>query len=128
MPHLPVSDMERSLSYYQEALGFQLAWRTSNGNLAALASGEIEILLLTPWTDDSPLPVLSAYVYVEDPDALCAEYEQAGADVVEPVATRHGMRDFVVRDPDGHRFALGRGDEKLREAAATTALHLTRSP
>jgi DNA-binding transcriptional MerR regulator len=117
LPQLPVSDMERSISYYQEALGFELAWRTVDGNLSALASGGIEILLLTPWTEDSPLPTLSAYVYVEDPDALCAEYEQAGADVVEPVATRYGMRDFVVRDPDGHRFTLGRGDEKLREVA-----------
>jgi DNA-binding transcriptional MerR regulator len=118
MPHLPVIDIERSISYYQEALGFQLAWRTLDGGVAALASGEIEMLLLTPWMEDAPLPTLSAYVYVEDPDALCAEYQQAGADVVDPVATRsYGMRDFVVRDPDGHRFTLGRGDEKLREVA-----------
>ena len=27
------------------------------------------------------------------------------------------MRDFVVRDPDGHRFTLGRGEESLREVA-----------
>ena len=27
------------------------------------------------------------------------------------------MRDFVVTDPDGHRFTLGRGEEKLREVA-----------
>jgi DNA-binding transcriptional MerR regulator len=118
MPHVPVRDMQRSISYYEEALGFQLAWRTVDRSVAALSSGEIEILLLTPWTEDSPLPTLSAYVYVEDPDALCAEYQQAGADVLSPVATRsYGMRDFVVQDPDGNRFTLGRGDEKLREVA-----------
>lgn len=27
------------------------------------------------------------------------------------------MRDFAVRDPDGHRFTLGRGEEQLREVA-----------
>ena len=27
------------------------------------------------------------------------------------------MRDFVVRDPDGHRFTLGRGEKRLREVA-----------
>jgi hypothetical protein len=27
------------------------------------------------------------------------------------------MRDFVVRDPDGHEFRLGRGEETLREVA-----------
>ncbi len=33
------------------------------------------------------------------------------------LARRLGMRDFVVRDPDGHRFTLGRGEDRLREAA-----------
>ena len=50
MPRLPVSDMDRSIAYYQEALGFRLAWRTVNGTLSALAIGEIEILLLTSST------------------------------------------------------------------------------
>jgi hypothetical protein len=27
------------------------------------------------------------------------------------------MRDFVVRDPDGHRFTLGCGEEALRDVA-----------
>lgn len=118
MPKLPVTDMDRSIAYYQEALGLHLAWRTADGNLAALASGEIEMLMLAPWTGDSSPPPQSAYLYVEDPDALCAEYQQAGADIVDPVASRaYGMRDFVVRDPDGHRFTLGRGEQRLREVA-----------
>jgi DNA-binding transcriptional MerR regulator/catechol 2,3-dioxygenase-like lactoylglutathione lyase family enzyme len=119
MPRLSVTDIDRSVAYYQEALGFRLAWRTADGSLAALASGEIEMLLLVPWNGDSPPPPQSAYVYVEDPDALCAEYQQAGADIVDPVASRsYGMRDFVVRDPDGHRFTLGRGEQRLRDVAA----------
>ena len=118
MPRLPVVDMDRSIAYYREALGFRLAWRTADDSLAALASGAIEMLLLVPWTGDSPPPAQSAYVYVEDPDALCAEYHQAGADIVDPVGSRpYGMRDFAVRDPDGHRFTLGRGEERLREVA-----------
>ena len=118
MPRLPVSDMERSIAYHQEALGFRLAWRTVDGNLAALASGDIEVLLLVPWRGDGPPPAVSAYVYVEDPDALCAEYEESGADIVETVASRpYGMRDFVVRDPDGHHFTLGRAEPRLREVA-----------
>jgi DNA-binding transcriptional MerR regulator len=118
MPRLPVSDMDRSITYYQEALGFRLAWRTIDGTLAALASGEIEVLLLVPSTDDCP-PPQSAYIYVEDPDSLCAEYQEAGADIADPVASRpYGMRDFVIRDPDGHRFILGCGEESLRGVAS----------
>jgi catechol 2,3-dioxygenase-like lactoylglutathione lyase family enzyme len=123
MPRIPVTDMERSIAYYQEALGFRLAWRHKAGDLTALASGDIEVLLLIPWAGDGPPPPQSAYVYVEDPDALCAEYTGAGADIVDPVASRpYGMRDFVVRDPDGHRFTLGRGEERLREVAGQYGL------
>jgi catechol 2,3-dioxygenase-like lactoylglutathione lyase family enzyme len=118
MPRIPVTDMERSIAYYQEALGFRLAWRHTSGRLACLASGDIELLHLVAWSGEGPPPIQSAYVLVEDPDELCAEYGQAGADIVDPVASRQsGMRDFVVRDPDGHRFTLGRGEERLRDLA-----------
>ncbi len=118
MPHLTVSDIDASVAYYEEALGFRVAWQTTDRKLTALASGPIEMLLLVPWEGEGPPPAQSAYVYVEDPDALCAEYGEAGATIVEPVATRpYGMRDFVVSDPDGHRFTLGRGDDALRDVA-----------
>lgn len=132
VPRLPVTDLDRSITYYQEALGFRLAWRTPGDGLAALAGGEIETLLLMPWTGDGPPPAQSAYVYAEDPDALCEEYRQAGADIADPVASRpYGMRDFVVRDPDGHRFTIGRGEERLREVAdqyGLTAETITTAP
>lgn len=118
MPWLPVTDMDRSIAYYTEALGFRLAWRTADGGLAALASGEIEMLLLVPWTGEGAPPALSAYVYAEDPDTLCSEYREAGADIIVPVASRpYGMRDFTVTDPDGHRFTVGCGTGRLREVA-----------
>lgn len=60
MPKLPVSDMDRSIAYYQEALGLSLAWRTIDGTLAALATGEIEVLLLVPWNGEGAPPAQSS--------------------------------------------------------------------
>jgi DNA-binding transcriptional MerR regulator/catechol 2,3-dioxygenase-like lactoylglutathione lyase family enzyme len=118
MPCLPVSDVDASVSYYEAALGFRLAWQTTDRKLSALASGPIEMLLVVPWEGEGPPPPQSSYVYVEDPDALCAEYEAAGGRIIAPVASRpYGMRDFVVNDPDGHRFTLGKGEETLRDVA-----------
>lgn len=118
MPRIPVSDMDRSLAYYEEVLGLRVSWRTTDGSLAAVASGEIEIFLLVPWRGEGSPPTRSAYVYVEDPDARCAEYSRAGATIVEAVDSRpSGMRDFTLSDPDGHRFTLGRGEERLRDVA-----------
>ena len=123
MPHLPVSDIGKSTAYYEESLGFRLAWQTTDQKLTALASGAIELLLLVPWTGNGPIPAQSFYIYVEDPDALYAEYELAGATMIDPVASRsYGMRDFVVADPDGHRFTLGRGEENLRDVASYYSL------
>ncbi len=67
MPRLPVSDLDCSIAFYQEALGFRVAWRTADGGLAALTSGDIEVLLLVTWTGDAPPPPQSAYVYVGTP-------------------------------------------------------------
>ena len=83
-----------------------------------MATGEIEVLLFVPWTGEGLPPPQSFYVYVDDPEMLCAEFEQAGANILDSVALRpYGMRDFTLLDPDGHRFTLGRGDETLRDVA-----------
>tara|TARA_Y100001934_G_scaffold31891_1_gene35705 strand:+ start:2841 stop:3107 length:267 start_codon:yes stop_codon:yes gene_type:complete len=50
----------------------------------------------------------AAYVYVEDADALCAEYRGKGVEIVRgPEDTFYGSRDFDIRDPDGHLIAFG---------------------
>jgi DNA-binding transcriptional MerR regulator len=123
MPRLPVADLNLSIEYYEEILGFRIAWRTSDGTMAAIASGNIEMFLLIAWRGEGPLPIQSAYVYVEDPDSVCAEYQQSGATIVEHVESRpSGMRDFTITDPDGHRFTLGRGEERLRDLASDYGL------
>ena len=119
MPNVRVTDLDRSLRYYEEVLGFRVAWRTTDETLAAVASGDIEMFLLTAWNDEAPPPIQSTYVYVEDPDSLCAEYQQSGATIVATVESRpSGMRDFTIADPDGHRFTLGCGEERLRDVAS----------
>jgi len=62
MLHIPVSNIERSVAYYQEALGFRMAWQTTDQKLTALASGAIDMLLLVPWGGDGPPQRQSAYV------------------------------------------------------------------
>ena len=118
IPRLPVSDIDRSVDYYEQSLGLRVAWQTTDRSITAIASGVIELFFLVPWPGSGPVPAQALYVYVDDPDCLCAELEAAGATVIDPVASRpSGMRDFVVLDPDGHRFTLGRGEERLREVA-----------
>lgn len=59
-------DLDRSVTYGEEALGLELAWRTEDGTLAAMASGGIDLVLLVAWNAPGPPPPQS--VHVEDPD------------------------------------------------------------
>ncbi len=50
----------------------------------------------------------SAYVVVDDPDALCARVRAAGAEVTMDLRdTDYGSRDFAIRDPEGNHWYFG---------------------
>lgn len=50
----------------------------------------------------------TAYVVLDDPDALHARVAAAGAHIVdEPHDTEYGSRDFALLDPEGNRWSFG---------------------
>ena len=51
---------------------------------------------------------IDVYFWVNDADALHREFTDKGADVVcEPGDQPYDMREFLVRDPDGHVLDFG---------------------
>ena len=61
----------------------------------------------TDAADDRP-GQFSAYVVVDEPDALCARIQAGGAKVtVDLHDTDYGSRDFAIRDPEGNRWYFG---------------------
>jgi uncharacterized glyoxalase superfamily protein PhnB len=50
----------------------------------------------------------SAYVVVDEPDALCARVRAAGAEITQELTdTDYGSRDFALRDPEGNHWYFG---------------------
>jgi uncharacterized glyoxalase superfamily protein PhnB len=50
----------------------------------------------------------SAYVVVDEPDALCERIRASGATVTtEPHDTDYGSRDFGIDDPEGNHWYFG---------------------
>jgi uncharacterized glyoxalase superfamily protein PhnB len=50
----------------------------------------------------------SAYVVVDEPDALCERIRAAGAAVTTELHdTDYGSRDFAITDPEGNRWYFG---------------------
>jgi catechol 2,3-dioxygenase-like lactoylglutathione lyase family enzyme len=112
MPILQVADVNRSIAFYTEKLGF-----TSHGTWGAgpdfciVQRGQVTFALDRTRTPGATVPLnqyWAAYVYVEDADALHAEFAARGVDIARELCdAEYGLRDFDVRDPDGHLIAFG---------------------
>ncbi|MBV9007680.1 MAG: VOC family protein [Verrucomicrobia bacterium] len=98
---LPVSDLEIARSYYCDKLGFNKAWALPE--IAAVSrNGDAAIFFRL---SSLPITPQSHWIYAEDLDGTFAEMQMAGAMIVEPLSVKPwGMRQFTVRDPDGHQF------------------------
>ena len=111
MPVLQVSDVVASESFYCDKLGFISHGRWGDGpDFAIVQRGKVTFAL-DRTQDGGPVPVnqyWAAYVYVEDADALCAEFRGKDVEIVRELEdTFYGSRDFDVHDPDGHIIACG---------------------
>lgn len=108
----PVKDMEASLSFYRDLLGFEVTFTWEEPiTYAVLKRGNISINLVV--RDDMPSdyqPLASLYIFVHDLDALWEEFTSKGAKVINPIGNRdYGMRDFDLEDPSGYKIVIGKG-------------------
>lgn len=111
MPVLQVADVKRSEAFYCEKLGFRSHGTWGEGpDFCIVQRGRVTIALDRS-RDGGPIPTnqyWAAYVYVEDADALCAQARSKGVEIArEPKDAFYGLRDFDIRDPDGHLLAFG---------------------
>ena len=102
-PILRVADLEASLAYYGDALGFTLSWRV--GDFAQVERGHAALMLCEGEQGHAGTWV---YVGVSDADALHAEVRARGARVRHPPTNYPwGARELHVTDPDAHVLRFG---------------------
>jgi predicted enzyme related to lactoylglutathione lyase len=108
---LAVPDLERSASYFRDALGFRLEWPEGSGWQLA-SRGTVRIMM--GHCPDAMAPSATGdhsyfgYLDVDNADALHNEFVSRGALILQPPADKpHGMREFLVGTPDGHRMMVG---------------------
>jgi len=100
-PELPVSNLHRSVEYYQEKLGFRLAMQLPDGSYAIVERDDVAIHL---FQDDqrNPSPV-GIHIFTQDLESLLAELQQRGALVAQEIVRKPwGNRDFRVNDEYGN--------------------------
>jgi catechol 2,3-dioxygenase len=111
-----VKDLERSLAFYRDLLGFQEVGRIFSGAAAALTSGRTHHELLLIQVGDAPGPQQGRrrglyHIGIKVGDSL-DELKTAKRDLEQAGVTIEGMSDHTVsqslylRDPDGNEVEL----------------------
>jgi uncharacterized glyoxalase superfamily protein PhnB len=114
-PLLNVADCERSLAFYRDVLGFEVASTWDEGGQIAwaeLRSGPVRLMLNGRGGDPAHRFARPAYrdavicLGVDSVHALCAELRRHGFEPPEPEAQEYGLDEIVIRDPDGYDLSL----------------------
>ena len=85
MPVLQVTDVNRSVAFYCDKLGFQTVGTWGDGPEFAIVQRGGVTIALDKSREGMTIPVnqyWAAYIYIDDADALCAEVRGNGADIV----------------------------------------------
>ena len=113
-PNLVVANVERSLAFYVDTLGFERGLTVPEQSplvFASVTNGPIEIFFNDaatavkeyPRFDGKPIGATGTlFIEVEGVDALHDRLKPS-VNVVMPIVTKfYGMREFAIEDPDGY--------------------------
>lgn len=103
-PVFHVSDVEAAVAFYRDVLGFAEDFRF--GTYVGL---KLDVFSLHLSQSDGRVGGGNVYVFCDDVDSYFANRVTGKVmDVVQPPANApYGMRDFIIRDPDGNQLSFG---------------------
>jgi uncharacterized glyoxalase superfamily protein PhnB len=117
-PNLLVSNVERSLAFYIDVLGFTRGMSVPDESpfvFASVTSGPVEIFFNDAATATKEYPAFAGkplgasgtmYIEVDAVDALHDQIKDR-VKVVMPLVTQfYGVREFAIEDPEGYVITL----------------------
>ena len=107
-------NIEATLAYYKDKLGFECLGTWMDPPVYAIVARDHQAIHFrcaeppTPNADKYPDELLDAYLFIEDADALYAEYAAKGVEFTRELGNMPWQcREFVVKDCDGRLLAFG---------------------
>ncbi len=120
-PFFIVSHVPTSLAFYRDRLGFEITFQGPAPDdifFGIVRRGGAQILLKAVGVAPAPnytrhvekgIARWDAFIHVQDPDALAAEFASRNVVLSEPLKdTDDGLRGFELKDVDGYVLFLGR--------------------
>jgi len=116
-PTLRANDARALIRFLVDVVGFEETAVYGEGDVVHHAELSWPLgggIMLGSARDDGGAPgptppgACSAYIVVDEPDALCHRVRAAGAEItIDLHDTDYGSRDFGIRDPEGNRWYFG---------------------
>lgn len=105
-PILYSEDIERSLKYYTEVLGFDDSWTWGTPpDFGGVVKDEVEIFFCLR---DQGNPGTWLALIVDDVDKYYEQIKEKEAKILAPpISQEWNMREMYVEDPDGHVLRIG---------------------
>ena len=117
-PCFIVSDVEQTIAFYHDKLGFETRFlQPEKDPFFAILGRDGAQIFIKAEKDIAPAPNntrhrhlrLDAFIYAPDPDAIAADFSEHGSAFSEPLKdTSDGLRGFEITDPDGYVLFFGR--------------------
>jgi predicted enzyme related to lactoylglutathione lyase len=115
-PYFPVADVEKSMAYYDQVLGFRCEYSAGVPLQFAICSRDGFTIMLRRVEDPKLIVPIEkqggtweAFFWVSNVEALHSELKSKGADVVYGplIQESYRMNEFAIRDCDGHVLGFG---------------------
>jgi len=113
---LLVTDVKRSAEYFRDALGFRFDGYWGDPPSFCMVWRDEQCFMLKQVADPSVIRPLhtvesivwDAYLWVDDVERLHRDFTERDAAIAKaPHVTGYGVKEMVVRDPDGHTICFG---------------------
>ena len=113
-PQFFTKDIRATLAYYKDNVGFECLRTWQDPPVYAIVARDEHSIHFrcagppTPNPDKYADELIDAYIFIEDADALYAEYAARGVEFTRaPANMPWRSREFVVKDCDGRLLAFG---------------------
>jgi catechol 2,3-dioxygenase-like lactoylglutathione lyase family enzyme len=110
VPVIATDDIDKTLAYYTEVLGFEFDFKYGEPPVyAGVTSGQVEVYfthdpyLANTLREKNLNP--DVFFNVPDADSLFEAHKNNGAEIIETVSDRPwGLRQYVIRDINGYHL------------------------